>query len=200
MRCPSTAGCSPPSVSSTVVCPMRCPSTAGCSPLSVSTVVCPMRCPSTAGCSPLSVSTVVCPVRCPSTAGCSPPSVSSSVVCPVRCPSTAGSIHCRLSNAALLQVAPSFYTLSSCRLLLGRPLHVFPLRGCHCVHRLVLLSLYMSSPFPFPPWQLPQDVLYVTLVGRAWDSSSAFPAISLGLPFLGETFCVCDRFSIQPLR
>ena len=76
--CPSTAGCSPPSMSSIVLClfaflfhlsPWLCPSTAGCSPPSMSSIVLclfaflfhlsPWLCPSTAGCSPPSMSSIV---------------------------------------------------------------------------------------------------------------------------------------------
>ena len=76
--CPSTAGCSPPSMSSIVLClvaflfhlsPRLCPSTAGCSPPSMSSIVLclvaflfhlsPRLCPATAGCSLLSMSFIV---------------------------------------------------------------------------------------------------------------------------------------------
>ena len=62
------------------------------------------------------------PRLCPSTGGCSPPSVPS---------------HCPLSVGFLLQVVPSFLAVSSCDLLLGRPLDLFHLLGCHSVQRLV---------------------------------------------------------------
>ena len=42
-------------------------------------------------------------------------------------------------------VVPSFSVMSSCHLLLGRPLDLFPLLGCHSVHRLVhLLSFNLA--------------------------------------------------------
>ena len=47
--------------------------------------------------------------------------------------------HCRLSVAFQIQVVPSFSVMSSCHLLLGRPLGLFPLLGCHSVHRFVHL-------------------------------------------------------------
>ena len=109
--CPSTAGCSPPSMSS-MHCPLSvaflfhlspgpCPSTAGCSPPLMPSIVLsvaflfhlsPRLCPSTAGCSPPSMSSMHCPLSvaflfhlspglCPSTAGCSPPSMSFNVLC-----------------------------------------------------------------------------------------------------------------------
>ena len=37
----------------------------------------------------------------------------------------------------LFQVVPSFLVMSSCHSLLGRPLDLFPLLGCHSVQRLV---------------------------------------------------------------
>ena len=47
--------------------------------------------------------------------------------------------------AFLIQVVPSFSVMSSCHLLLGRPLDLFPLLGCHSVHRLVhLLSFNLA--------------------------------------------------------
>ena len=72
---------------------------------------------------------------CPSTAGCSPPSMSSK-------------FHLRLSVAFLIQVVPSFSVMSSCHLLLGRPLDLFPLLGCHSVHRLVHLLSFNLAIWP----------------------------------------------------
>ena len=56
------------------------------------------------------------PRLCPSTAGCSPP---------------VNAFRCLVSRCFLLQVVPSFFAMSSWRLLLGRPLDLFPLPGCH---------------------------------------------------------------------
>ena len=75
------------------------------------------------------------PRRCPSTAGDSPLSMPSVVFCLLLSP---------------FQMVPSFLVMSSCHLLLGRPLDLFSLLGCHSVQHLVhlLILLYMSSPFP----------------------------------------------------
>ena len=49
----------------------------------------------------------------------------------------------------LIQVTPSFLAMSSCHLLLGRPLDLFPLLGCHSVQRLVhLLSSFLLYDQP----------------------------------------------------
>ena len=53
--------------------------------------------------------------------------------------------HCLLSTSFLFQAVPSFLVMSSCHLLLGRPLDLFPLFGCHSVQRLVhLLSFILA--------------------------------------------------------
>ena len=48
----------------------------------------------------------------------------------------------------LIQVVPSFSVMSSCHLLLGRPLDLFPLLGCHSVHRLVHLLSFNLAIWP----------------------------------------------------
>ena len=76
------------------------------------------------------------PRLCPPTAGCSPPLMPFIPRC---------------LFAFLFQVVPSFFALSFCHFLLGRPLDLFPLLGCHSVQRLVYLlsfTLAVSSPFP----------------------------------------------------
>ena len=67
------------------------------------------------------------------------------------CPSTAqcnlltNEFHCCLSDAVLPQVVPSFFAMSSCHLLLSRPLDLFPLLGCHCcLSHAVLLQVVPS--------------------------------------------------------
>ena len=45
-------------------------------------------------------------------------------------------------------VAPSLFIVSSCRLLLGRPLGLFPLLGCHSVHLLVHLMSFILAICP----------------------------------------------------
>ena len=82
----------------------------------------------------LSASHLISSRLCPSTAGCSPPSMSSIFVC--------------LLIAFLIQVVPSFSVMSSCHLLLGRPLDLFPLLGCHSVHRLVHLLSFNLAIWP----------------------------------------------------
>ena len=70
------------------------------------------------------------PRLCPSTAGRSPPSVSSIVPC---------------------LLLSSFLAMSSCHLLFGRPLDLFPLLGCHSEafgSPIVLHSCYVSGPSP----------------------------------------------------
>ena len=52
------------------------------------------------------------------------------------------------SVAFLIQVVPSFSVMSSCHLLLGRPLDLFPLLGCHSVHRLVHLLSFNLAIWP----------------------------------------------------
>ena len=52
------------------------------------------------------------------------------------------------SVAFLIQVVPSFSGMSSCHLLLGRPLVLFPLLGCHSVHRLVHLLSFNLAIWP----------------------------------------------------
>ena len=65
---------------------------------------------------------------CPSPAGCSPPSMPSIVIC---CFSVPG-------GSLLLAMSP-------CHLLLGRPLDLFPLLGCHSIQRLVhILSFILA--------------------------------------------------------
>ena len=69
---------------------------------------------------------------CPSTAGCSPPSMSSIVVC--------------LLLSWSRWFPPSL--LSSCHLLLGRPLDLFPLLGCYSAAfgpPIVLHSCYIMT-------------------------------------------------------
>ena len=56
--------------------------------------------------------------------------------------------HCLLSVAFLFQVVPSFLVMSSCHLLLGRPLDLFPLLGCHLVQRLVHLLSFILAICP----------------------------------------------------
>ena len=56
--------------------------------------------------------------------------------------------HCLLSVAFLFQVVPSFLAMSSCHLLLGRPLDLFPLLGCHSVQRLVHLLSFIFDICP----------------------------------------------------
>ena len=56
--------------------------------------------------------------------------------------------HLRLSAAFLIQVVPSFSVMSSCHLLLGRPLDLFPLLGCHSVHHLVHLLSFNLAIWP----------------------------------------------------
>ena len=93
----------------------------------------------------------------PSTAGCSPPSMSSIVLCLLlSCfifhlgfvhPLHDVALHQCLplsSVAFLIQVVPSFLVKSSCHLLLGHPLDLFPLLGCHSVQRLVHLLSFIS--------------------------------------------------------
>ena len=77
-------------------------------------------------------------------------------------------------------MVPSFSVMSSCHLLLGRPLDLFPLLGCHSVHRLVHLlsciavvlfkykhggggdgSTHAPPPPPRPPTPTP-PLLFVT--------------------------------------
>ena len=58
---------------------------------------------------------------CPSTVECSPPSIPSTVPCLL---------------LTCTRVVPSFFAMSSCHLLLGRPLGLFPLLAYHSVHRL----------------------------------------------------------------
>ena len=41
--------------------------------------------------------------------------------------------YCCLFNPVLFQVVPSFFAVSSCHLLIGRPLDLFPHLGCHAV-------------------------------------------------------------------
>ena len=54
--------------------------------------------------------------------------------------------HCLLSVAFLFQVVPSFLVVSSCHLLLGHPIDLFLLLGCHYVQRLVhLLSFILAT-------------------------------------------------------
>ena len=56
-------------------------------------------------------------------------------------------LHCPLSVAFLFLVVPSFLVMSSCHLLHGRPLDLFPLLGCHSVQRLVhLLPILAFCP------------------------------------------------------
>ena len=51
-----------------------------------------------------------------------------------------------------LRVVPSFFAMSSCHLLLGHPLDLFLLLGCHAVQRLILyLTLMTSKYLPFEP-------------------------------------------------
>ena len=52
------------------------------------------------------------------------------------------------SVAFLIQVVPSFSVMSSRHLLLGRPLDVFPLLGCHSVQRLVHLLSFILAIWP----------------------------------------------------
>ena len=73
------------------------------------------------------------PRLCPSTAGRSPPSMSSTVFCLL------------LSSS---RVVPSFLVMSSCHLLLGRPLDLFFLLGCHSVQRLFHLLSFILAICP----------------------------------------------------
>ena len=52
------------------------------------------------------------------------------------------------SIAFLLQVAPSFSVMSSRHLLLGRPLDIFPLPGCHSVQCLIHLMSFILAIWP----------------------------------------------------
>ena len=67
---------------------------------------------------------------------------------PRLCPPTAG---CSLHQCLpffLFQVVPPIFAMSSCHLLHGRPLDLFPLLGCHSVQRLVhLLSFILAISF-----------------------------------------------------
>ena len=72
------------------------------------------------------------PRLCPSTVGCSPPSVSSIVLC-------------LLFSCSLV---PFFLVMSFCHLLLGRPLDLFPLLGCHSVQPLVHLLSFILAICP----------------------------------------------------
>ena len=72
------------------------------------------------------------PRLCPSTAEFSPSSV----------------FHCLLSVAFLFQVIPSFLVKSSCHLLLGRLLDLFPFIGCHSMQRLVHLLSFILAICP----------------------------------------------------
>ena len=53
------------------------------------------------------------------------------------------------SVAFVFQVVHSFLAISSCHLLLGRPLDLFSLLGCHTVQRLVHLFLLQFCPARF---------------------------------------------------
>ena len=57
-------------------------------------------------------------------------------------------LHRPLSVAFLFQVVPSFFALSFCHFLLGRPLDLFPLLGCHSVQRLVYLLSFTLAKCP----------------------------------------------------
>ena len=59
---------------------------------------------------------------------------------------TLGCLHAAV--AFLIQVVPSFSVMSSCHLLLGRPLVLFPLLGCYSVHRLVHLLSFNLAIWP----------------------------------------------------
>ena len=52
------------------------------------------------------------------------------------------------SVAFLIQVVPSFFAMSSCHLLPGHPLDLFPLLSCHSVGRLVHLSSSILAMCP----------------------------------------------------
>ena len=102
------------------------------------------------------------PRLCPSTARCSPPSMPSIVFCFLVSHFTfhQGFVHplqdvafhqCLLlssSTAVLFQVVPSFLVMSSCHLLLGRPLDLFPLLGCHSVQCLVHILSFILAICP----------------------------------------------------
>ena len=92
---------------------------------------------------------------CPSTAGCSPPSI------------------LPLSSVAfLIHVVPSFSVMSSCHLLLGRPLDLFPLLGCHCAAfgpPIVLHSCYMTGPFPLLFQCVFYDINYLGAPRRTFE-------------------------------
>ena len=70
------------------------------------------------------------PRLCQSIARCSPSSMPSVVYC------------------FLFQVVPSFLAVSSCHLLPGRPLDLFPPLGCHSVQRLVHLLSFILAVCP----------------------------------------------------
>ena len=55
---------------------------------------------------------------------------------------------CLLPVAFLFQMVPSFLVMLSCHLLLGRPLDLFPLLGCHSVQRLVHLLSFIFATCP----------------------------------------------------
>ena len=122
----------------------------------------PRLCPSTAGCSPPPMSSIVLclllscftfhlgfvhQLQDVALHQCLP--LSSGCCFPVSPLTSALSIHCMnvalyqclpLSSVAFLfQVVPSFLVMSSCHLLLGRPLDLFPLLGCHSAQRWVRL-------------------------------------------------------------
>ena len=159
--------------------PRLCPSTAGCSPASMpSIVLCllpssftfhlgfvhPLQDVTLHQCLPLSSVAFLfhlSPRLCPSTAGCSPPSVPSIVLCLLLSCFTfhLGFVHplqdvalhqcLPLSSVAcLFQAVPSFLAVSSCHLLLGCPLDLFPLLGCFPMQCLVHLLSFIFARCP----------------------------------------------------
>ena len=112
-------------------------------------------------------------------------------------------LHCFLSVAFLFQVVPSFLVMSSCHLLLGRPLDLFPLLGCHSVQRLVYpLSISLgicqaSLHFCFSVYSMMSVIFVLFLISERGILSCSFICQGTKLPEYTQ-YCHCAYLPCAP--
>ena len=100
------------------------------------------------------------------------------------------------SVAFLFQVVPSFLAMSSCHLLHGRPLDLFPLLGCYSVQRLVHLFSFILAICPahfyfcFCLYSIMLIIFVLFLISEHGILSCSF-RFNIFLSVLFEHFSVC---------
>ena len=107
---------------------------------------------------------------------------------------------CHPSVAFLIQVVPSLSVMSSCHLLLGRPLDLLPLLGCHSAHRFVhLLSSNLAVwpahfHFCFSVYSMISMIFVLFLISEHGNLSFNFRSnifLSIALWAVLSLFVVC---------